>query len=81
MHTKAGGLSGGLKRRLKLALELLADRKIFFLGEFLEHLICEYSTRPNRRRIEVNPPLLVSFPVVPKYGHVVASSTGPTAAS
>ena len=32
IHTKAGGLSGGLKRRLKLALELLVDRQILFLG-------------------------------------------------
>ena len=35
IHTKAGGLSGGLKRRLKLALELLADRNILFLGKSL----------------------------------------------
>eukprot|EP00752_Nemacystus_decipiens_P017717 g15885.t1 len=33
MHTKAAGLSGGLRRRLKLALELLADRRILFLDE------------------------------------------------
>lgn len=32
-HTKAGDLSGGQKRRLKIALELLVDRQILFLGE------------------------------------------------
>lgn len=34
-HTVARGLSGGQKRRLKIALELLVDREIFFLGKVL----------------------------------------------
>ena len=43
MHTKANDLSGGLARRLSLALELLADREILFLGEGSDGR-CHYSS-------------------------------------
>ena len=40
MHTKASDLSGGLKRRLSLALELLANRRVLFLGNTYHSVLC-----------------------------------------